>query len=172
MQILSKVHSRNLIEWAKDAGSLGFVCGPTSSTIDLLEILIPTGLFLSASRNRICSALRAAWPEGSSRWCTFAVFIYRRVYDQIAMSVVYPNLPVKCLAFVGITNLAATHQAIEDISVMRSLPNLTILECGDATEVESHRRSLRSGRFIFAAARRNSRLFGLEEPMQFGQARL
>lgn len=31
----------------------------------------------------------------------------------------------------------ATHQAIEDTSIMRSLPNMTILECGDATDVES-----------------------------------
>src|SRR5208337_4071638 len=70
---------------------------------------------------------------------TFAVFIYRRAYDQIAMSVSYPNLPVRMIGFLpGITTPGgATHQAIEDVAVMRALPNMTILECGDATEVES-----------------------------------
>lgn len=55
------------------------------------------------------------------------------------MSVAYPNLPVKMFSFLpGITTQGgATHQSIEDISVMRSLPNMTILECADATEVES-----------------------------------
>jgi transketolase len=70
---------------------------------------------------------------------TFAVFIYRRAYDQIAMSVAYPNLPVRMIGFLpGITTPGgATHQAIEDVAVMRALPNMTVLECGDATEVES-----------------------------------
>jgi transketolase len=70
---------------------------------------------------------------------TFAVFIYRRALDQIAMSVAYPNLPVKMLGFLpGVTTPGgATHQAIEDIAVMRALPNMTVLEVGDATDVES-----------------------------------
>jgi transketolase len=70
---------------------------------------------------------------------TFAVFIYRRAFDQIAMSVSYPNLPVRMIGFLpGITTPGgATHQAIEDIAVMRALPNMTVLECGDATDVES-----------------------------------
>lgn len=57
---------------------------------------------------------------------TFAVFIYRRAYDQIAMSVAYPNLPVKMFGFLPgvLTPGGATHQAIEDISIMRSLPNI------------------------------------------------
>ncbi len=54
---------------------------------------------------------------------TFAVFIYRRAYDQIAMSVAYPNLPVRMIGFLpGITTPGgATHQAIEDIAIMRAL---------------------------------------------------
>jgi transketolase len=70
---------------------------------------------------------------------TFGVFIYRRAYDQIAMSIAYSNLPVKMFGFLpGImTPGGASHQAIEDVSLMRSLPNMTVLDCGDATEVES-----------------------------------
>ena len=70
---------------------------------------------------------------------TFAVFIYRRALDQIAMSVAYPNLPVKMIGFLpGVTTPGgATHQAIEDTAILRALPNMTVLEVGDATEVEN-----------------------------------
>ena len=70
---------------------------------------------------------------------TFAVFIYRRPYDQVMASIAYPMRKVRLMGFLpGITTPGGmTHQAIEDISVMRSIPNMTILETGDATEVES-----------------------------------
>ena len=70
---------------------------------------------------------------------TFGVFLYRRPYDQLMASVAYPRRKVRLMGFLpGITTPGGmTHQAIEDISVMRSIPNMTILETGDATEVES-----------------------------------
>jgi transketolase len=70
---------------------------------------------------------------------TFAVFLYRRPYDQLIASVAYPRRKVRLMGFLpGVTTPGGmTHQAIEDISVMRSIPNMTILETGDATEVES-----------------------------------
>lgn len=70
---------------------------------------------------------------------TFGVFMYRRPYDQLVASVAYPRRKVRLMGFLpGITTPGGmTHQSIEDISVMRSIPNMTILETGDATEVES-----------------------------------
>jgi len=70
---------------------------------------------------------------------TFAVFLYRRPLDQIIASVAFPNRKVRLMGFLpGITTPGGiTHQAIEDIAVLRSLPNMTILETGDATEVET-----------------------------------
>jgi transketolase len=70
---------------------------------------------------------------------TFAVFLYRRPYDQLINSIAYSNRKVRMMGFLpGITTPGGiTHQAIEDISVMRAIPNMTILECGDATEVET-----------------------------------
>lgn len=69
---------------------------------------------------------------------TFGVFMYRRPYDQLMASVAYPRRKVRLMGFLpGITTPGGmTHQAIEDIAVMRSIPNMTILETGDATEVE------------------------------------
>lgn len=70
---------------------------------------------------------------------TFGVFMYRRPYDQLMASVAYPRRKVRLMGFLpGVTTPGGmTHQSIEDISVMRSIPNMTILETGDATEVES-----------------------------------
>ncbi len=70
---------------------------------------------------------------------TFGVFLYRRPYDQLMASVAYPRRKVRLMGFLpGVTTPGGmTHQAIEDVSVMRSIPNMTILETGDATEVES-----------------------------------
>ena len=70
---------------------------------------------------------------------TFSVFLYRRPYDQLINSIAYANRKVRLMGFLpGITTPGGiTHQAIEDISVMRAIPNMTILECGDATEVET-----------------------------------
>lgn len=70
---------------------------------------------------------------------TFGVFLYRRPYDQLVNSIAYSNRKVRLMGFLpGITTPGgATHQAIEDIAVLRSVPNMTILETGDATEVET-----------------------------------
>ncbi len=70
---------------------------------------------------------------------TFGVFLYRRPYDQLVASIAYPRRRVRLMGFLpGVTTPGGmTHQAIEDISVMRSIPNMTVLETGDATEVES-----------------------------------
>ena len=61
---------------------------------------------------------------------TFAVFATGRVYDQIRNSVCYPNLNVKIAGtHSGITvgEDGATHQMLEDIGLMRGLPNMKVL---------------------------------------------
>ena len=61
---------------------------------------------------------------------SFCVFVTRRCYDQIANQVAYPKLPVKIVGFLpGLTTaLGVSHQAIDDIALMRALPNMTIIE--------------------------------------------
>ncbi|MDD7910576.1 transketolase C-terminal domain-containing protein [Pseudovibrio exalbescens] len=70
---------------------------------------------------------------------TFAVFLYRRPLDQLINSVAYSNRKVRLMGFLpGITTPGGiTHQAIEDVAILRAIPNMTILETGDATEVET-----------------------------------
>ena len=65
---------------------------------------------------------------------TFAAFATGRVYDQIRCSVCYPKLNVKiCGTHAGITvgEDGATHQMIEDVNLMRGLPNMTVISTSD-----------------------------------------
>jgi len=68
---------------------------------------------------------------------TFGVFATRRPYDQIAMSIAYPNLPVRLVGFMpGLSSPGGpSHQAIDDVALMRSLPNMTVIDVADAGEV-------------------------------------
>ncbi|MBO5413725.1 MAG: transketolase family protein [Clostridia bacterium] len=68
---------------------------------------------------------------------TFAVFAAGRAYDQIRNSVCYPNLNVKiCATHAGITvgEDGATHQMLEDLGMMRGLPNMTVISTSDDTQ--------------------------------------
>ena len=106
---------------------------------------------------------------------TFGVFITRRPFDQVAMSIGVPNLPVRLLGFLsGLTTPGGvTHQAIDDVSLMRSIPNMRVLEVGDATEVESVldvAESIEGPVYIRMLRGEIPRLF--PTPMKFGTSRL
>lgn len=65
---------------------------------------------------------------------TFAVFAAGRAYEQIRNSIAYPKLNVKiCATHAGITvgEDGATHQMLEDLGLMRSLPNMTVICTSD-----------------------------------------
>jgi len=68
---------------------------------------------------------------------TFAVFAAGRVYDQVRNSVAYPGLNVKIVgSHAGLTvgEDGATHQCIEDISLMRTIPGMTVVVPCDGSE--------------------------------------
>lgn len=68
---------------------------------------------------------------------TFALFGTLRVGDQIRNSVCYPNLNVKiAVTHSGLTlgEDGASHQAVEDIALMRAIPNMTVIVPADAEE--------------------------------------
>ena len=70
---------------------------------------------------------------------TFAAFAAGRAYDQIRCSVAYPKLNVKiCATHSGITvgEDGATHQMIEDLALMRTMPNMTVLCTSDDLETK------------------------------------
>jgi transketolase len=66
---------------------------------------------------------------------TFAVFASGRAFEQIRNSIGYPNLNVKIGAThagISVGEDGASHQSIEDISLMRSIPNMTVISPSDA----------------------------------------
>jgi len=68
---------------------------------------------------------------------TFAVFASKRALDQVSISVAYPRLNVKINGSYGgapTGKAGATHQAFEDLAIMRAIPNMTVLAPADATE--------------------------------------
>lgn len=68
---------------------------------------------------------------------TFAMFACGRAYDQIRNSICYPNVNVKvCATHAGITvgEDGPTHQMIEDISLMRTIPNMRVMCTSDDIE--------------------------------------
>ncbi len=70
---------------------------------------------------------------------TFAMFAAGRAYDQIRNSICYPELNVKiCATHAGITvgEDGATHQMIEDISLMRTIPNMKVISVSDDTQTK------------------------------------
>ena len=71
---------------------------------------------------------------------TFSVFATGRAFDQVRNSVCYPNLNVKIVGtHAGITvgEDGGTHQAIEDIALMCSLPNMSIVVPSDDVEARA-----------------------------------
>ena len=70
---------------------------------------------------------------------TFAVFATGRVYDQIRMDIAYSNANVKIFATHGGISVGkdgASHQMIEDLALMRALPNMIVIAPSDATQTK------------------------------------
>ena len=71
---------------------------------------------------------------------TFAVFATGRAYDQVRNSICYPNLNAKiCATHAGITvgEDGASHQALEDIALMRAIPNMHVFQPCDGPEAKA-----------------------------------
>lgn len=70
---------------------------------------------------------------------TYGVFATRRAYDFVAIALAHSQLNVKIIAGLpGLTTgYGGTHQAIEDLALMRMIPGLTIIDPMDATEIDA-----------------------------------
>ena len=71
---------------------------------------------------------------------TFSIFATGRAWDQIRNGICYPNFNVKIVGTHGGVTVGedgATHQALEDIALMRTIPNMTVLVPSDEVEVRS-----------------------------------
>lgn len=143
VEMVARPHVQNFIDWAKDKPEVVVLTADltNSSEVGRWRDAYPDRYFSCgmAEQNMLGFAAGLA-REGYTPYIhTFAVFIYRRAYDQLAMSIAYPNLRVRMIGFLPgiLTPGGVSHQAIEDVAILRATPNMTVLETGDATEVES-----------------------------------
>jgi transketolase len=70
---------------------------------------------------------------------SFAVFATGRAYDQLRNSICIPNLPVRiCGSSAGLSDFGdgKTHQSVEDVALMRAIPNMTVICPADSIEIE------------------------------------
>lgn len=143
VQIVTRPHVENFIRWSADKPEVVVLSADLTNSCEVgkWRDTYPERFFsLGMAEQNMLSFAGGLAREGFEPWLhTFAVFLYRRPLDQLQMSIAYPNLKVRLVGFLpGITTPGGvTHQAIDDIAVMRAIPNMTILETGDATEVES-----------------------------------
>ena len=180
MEIVTRAHARHLVEWGRGRPEVYVLSADLTGSCEADDFRDAyPDRFLSmgiAEQNMLAFAGGMARGGFVPLVHTFAVFIYRRALDQVAMSVAYPNLPVKMFGFLPgiLTPGGATHQAIEDVAVMRALPNMTVLEAGDATEVESILDvACETPGPVYVRQLRGEvpRLFDKNEPMRLGRLR-
>ena len=92
-----------------------------------------------AEQDMMCTAAGMATCGQIPFVSTFAMFATGRAYDQIRNSICYPKLNVKiCATHAGLTvgEDGATHQMLEDISMMRTLPNMTVMCTSDDAQTK------------------------------------
>ena len=70
-------------------------------------------------------------------YTSFAVFCTRRPYEQVALTLAYPARKATIVGFLPglMTPGGVTHQALDDIGLMTGLPNMTVVEAADATDM-------------------------------------
>ncbi|WP_077298752.1 transketolase family protein [Virgibacillus pantothenticus] len=181
VEFVNNPHSENMVRYGRERENTLVLSGDLTGSTEIAEFkkqlpekFVSMGM---AEQNML------SWAGGLARegyvpfLHTFAVFLYRRPYDQLSMSVAYPNLKVRLVGFLpGImTPGGVTHQAIEDISVVKSIPNMTIFETGDATDVETvldATDDINGPIYIRMLRGRLPRLFPKNEPFKFNTARI
>lgn len=137
----SKAYGRALVALAKEDSRV--VClgadltGPTET--DLFRDTLPDRFFNLgiAEANLMCVASGMARSGDIPFVNTFGVFATRRAMDQVTLQIAYPRANVKLVGFMpGLTSPGGpTHQATDDVALMRALPGMVVVEPACATHV-------------------------------------
>ena len=137
----SKAYGRALLALAQQDPRI--VClgadltGPTET--DLFRDQIPERFFNLgiAEANLMCVASGMARSGDIPFVNTFGVFATRRSMDQVTLQIAYPRANVKIIGFMpGLTSPGGpTHQATDDIALMRALPGMVVVEPACASHV-------------------------------------
>jgi transketolase len=136
-----KQYGRALVELGKERGDIVVLDADLSSSTRTADFAaaFPERFFNAgiAEQNMMDTAAGLAASGKTVFVSTFAVFGTGRCYDQIRQSIAYPSLNIKIVAsHAGITvgGDGASHQIVEDLAIMRVLPNMTVIVPCDSPE--------------------------------------
>lgn len=181
MKMELNVHSRSMVAWGKEHPEALVLSGDLGSSCEIKEFreVLPEQYFSMG----LTEQNMVGWAAGMARegylpyLHSFGVFLYRRVLDQLEMSVAYSNLPVTFVGFLpGImTPGGVSHQMINDVGVLRAVPNMHIYSMGDATDIEGVLKMAHEAggpTFIRMLRKEVPRLFPANEIIKFNHARV
>jgi transketolase len=143
-----KPYGQSLVELAKERDEVVCFTGDLTRQceIDLFQDAYPERFIHAgmAEANMIGMAAALARDGFIPFVHTFGVFATRRPLDQIINAVAYPSLKVRILGFMpGVSSPGGpSHQAIDDVALMRAIPNMTVLDVADAVEVRQVPRAI------------------------------
>jgi transketolase len=138
-----KPYGRALVDLARKRAEILCLTGDLTrqTEIDLFQEQIPERFIHGgmAEANMISMAGALARRGFLPFVHTFGVFATRRPLDQVINSVAYPNLPVRIVGFMpGVSSPGGpSHQAIDDVALMRAVPNMTVVDLADATQIRA-----------------------------------
>lgn len=141
---LRDAFGNTLLELGETKKDVVFLDGDlhTSTKAVLFKERYPTRFyqFGIAEQNLFGAAAGLAWEGFIPFPSTFASFVARRALDQIAISIAYPALNVKIPgSYAGIptSRAGASHNSVEDLAVMRALPNMKVADPGSNRDLAS-----------------------------------
>jgi len=138
-----KPYGRALVDLARERPEILCLSGDLTrqTEVDLFQEQLPERFIHAgmAEANMISMAGALARRGFLPFVHTFGVFATRRPLDQIVNSVAYPRLPVRIVGFMpGVSSPGGpSHQAIDDVALMRAIPNMTVIDVADATQIRA-----------------------------------
>ncbi len=179
-EFVTRPHAAAMLEWSRSRDDIVVLSGDLTrnTEADAFRDAYPDRFFsMGLAEQNMLGVAGGFAREGFTPFVyTFAVFMYRRALDQLQMAVAYPALKVRLMGFLpGITTPGGvSHQAIEDVAVLRAVPNMTVIVTGDATEVETLLRGIENiPGPVYVRMQRGKvpRLFPADQPLRLGKVR-
>lgn len=141
--VVSKPFYQALIEHGKAHSNVAVVTNDLTASCEadgFRDIFPERHVSAGMAEQALVSSLSGMAHEGLYPiYTSFAVFCTRRPYEQVALTLAYPAKKATLVGFLpGITTPGGvTHQAMDDIGLMTGLPNMTVVEAADATDMET-----------------------------------
>jgi transketolase len=146
--VILKPYGQSLVELAKERPDVICLTGDLTRQceIDLFQEAFPERFIHAGMAEANMIGIAGALARDGFRPFvhTFGVFATRRPLDQIVNALAVPRLPVRIIGFMpGVSSPGGpSHQAIDDVALMRAIPGMTVIDVADAVEVRQVARAI------------------------------